>query len=160
MSGKRDLPDGAPMSFSERNIITELLSNAVILVLFIRTLTARHATGAFDGPDGMMIWARMVLWMIPAAIVAGIVVTLLFTAAHRLITGEPHDTLMDERDRLIAGLGWKVTMIVTATGFVACLGALAAGLAVFIVLNLMLASFAAGDTAGNLAKFFAYRRGG
>jgi len=147
------------MSFGERTIISELLANAVIVVLFIVVLASRNAQGAFAGPDGLTVWARLVLWMIPAAILAGIVVTLLFTLAHRLITGEPSDTLTDERDRLIAGLGWKVTMIVTATGFVAALGALAAGLTVFSVLNLMLASFAAGDTAGNLAKLIAYRRG-
>ncbi|MCC5955170.1 MAG: hypothetical protein JJU07_03635 [Natronohydrobacter sp.] len=147
------------MSHEERNVITEILANAVIIGLFVWFLVAGQATGRFDGPDGVQVWAVLVLKLIGVSIVMGIVLAIMMAIFWRILTGEKPDLTRDERDRAISGLGWKVSMLGTAVGFVGGIIALALGWSVIAGLNLMLAGCAFGDTAGNLAKFHAYRRG-
>lgn len=147
------------MSHEERNVVTEILANAVIIGLFVWFLVAGQAAARFDGPDGVQVWAVLVLKLIGVAIVMGIALAILMAIFWRLVTGESPDLTRDERDRAISGLGWKVSMIGTAVGFVGAIVALALGSSVILGLNLMLAGCAIGDTAGNLAKFHAYRRG-
>ncbi len=147
------------MSFSERSIIAELVSSLLVVALFVWLIAGRHAQGAFDGPDGLMLWARQVLWMIPAGIGVSLLVTLLLAALYHATTRAAFDDLVDERDRMIAGFGWRVTAIAISTGFVGALAALAWGLPVFVALNLMLGAFALGDISGNVAKLLRYRLG-
>jgi len=147
------------MSHEERNVVTEILANAVIIGLFVWFLVTSQIAGRFDGPDGVQVWAVLVLKLIGASIVMGIVLAILMAIFWRIVTGESPDLTRDERDRAIAGLGWKVSMLGTAAGFVGGIVALATGSSVILGLNLMLAGCALGDTGGNLAKFYAYRRG-
>jgi nitrogen fixation-related uncharacterized protein len=147
------------MSHEERNVVTELLANAVIISLFLWLLIAGHAAGRFSGPDGVQVWALLVLKLIGASIVIGIVLAILMAIIWQVVTGEKPDLTRDERDRAISGIGWKVRGIVTAIGIVGAVGALALGHPVITAMNLILAGCAIADTGGNLAKFHAYRRG-
>ncbi len=146
------------MSFAERTVWAELMASITIAALMVWVLAERHATGAFDGPEGPMLWARLVLMLIAGAIVVAILVSVLFAIGYRIVSGENPDDLTDERDRQIAGFGWKVTMIATSAVFVGALVALALGLGTLPTLNAMLAAFALGDLSGNTAKLIRYRR--
>lgn len=147
------------MSHEERNVLTEILANAVIIGLFLWFLVAGHAAGRFDGPDGVQVWAVLVLKLIGASIAIGIVLAILMAIVWQVITGEKPDLTRDERDRAISGIGWKVQGLATAFGIVGAIVALALGQPVITAMNLILAACAFGDTAGNLAKLHAYRRG-
>ncbi|MFN4154652.1 MAG: hypothetical protein ACK4HF_08365 [Paracoccaceae bacterium] len=147
------------MSHEERNVLTEILANAVIIGLFLWFLVAGQAAGRFDGPDGVQVWAVLVLKLIGSSIGIGIVLAVAMAILWRIITGETSELTRDERDRAISGIGWKVSMLGSAAGFVGGIIALALGANVILALNLMLAGCAIGDTGGNLAKLYAYRRG-
>lgn len=147
------------MSHEERNVLTEILANAIIIALFLWFLVAGHAAGRFDGPDGVQVWAVLVLKLIGVSIVIGIVLAVVMAIVWQVVTGEKPDLTRDERDRAISGIGWKVQGIVTAIGVVGAVGMLALGHEVVAAMNLILAGCALGDTGGNLAKLYAYRRG-
>lgn len=147
------------MSFAERTIWAEIVSTLTVIAIFVWLLLAAQAAGRFDGPDGPMLWARQVLWMIPVGIVVAIGVSVVMAIGYRLATGENPDDLTDERDRQIKAIGWKVTAGAMSAGFIAALIALALGAPLMAGLNGMLASFALGDTMGNLAKLARYRMG-
>jgi len=147
------------MSHEERNVLTEILANAVIIGLFMWFLVAGHAAGRFDGPDGVQVWAVLVLKLIGASIVIGIVLAIIMAIVWRVVTGEKTEVTRDERDRAISGIGWKVQGIATAIGVVGAVGSLALGHEVITAMNLILAGCAFGDTGGNLAKLHAYQRG-
>ncbi len=147
------------MSHEERNVLTEILANVIIIGLFLWFLVAGHAAGRFDGPDGVQLWAILVLKLIGVSIVIGIVLAVVMAILWQVISGEGSELERDERDRAISGIGWKVQGIVTAIGIVGAIAALAWGQEVIAAMNLILAGCAIGDTAGNLAKLRAYRRG-
>lgn len=147
------------MSHEERNVLTEILANAIIIGLFLWFLVTGHAAGRFDGPDGVQVWAVLVLKLMGVSIVIGIVLVIVIAIVFRLVTGEKPDLARDERDRAISGIRWTVQGIVMATGIVGAVGALALGYEIITAMNLILAFWALGDTAGNLAKLHVYRRG-
>ena len=147
------------MTFAERTLWAEIVTSLAVIALFVWLIWGAAAQGRFDGPDGPMLWARQVLWMVPVGIAVALAVSVLMAIGYRLITGEDPDALIDERDRAIRATGWKVTAGAMSAGFVAALVALALGAPLMAGLNGMLASFALGDTIGNLAKIARYRQG-
>jgi len=146
------------MSFEERNTFTAILTDLLVIGLFVWQLTSRTQLGAFDGPDGFTHWAQLVLVMIGVSILASIGLTILITIAFRLFTGKatpPH--LVDERDHLIRLRGTQVALLLASAVFVAALIALALGCSLFLTLNLMLAAFAVGTIGGSLTRFVLQR---
>ena len=148
------------MSYAERQTWTEIVTSTLVFALIIITLRDHHAAGLFDGADGFQIWAQKVLWMIAVGIGVAIAVSIAFAIGFAVITGEKGSDLVDERDRLIAGFGWKVTSITVSAGFIGALCLMAFGAGTLVALNAMLAAFALSDLLGHLAKLWRYRLGG
>jgi CHASE2 domain-containing sensor protein len=117
-----------------------------------------YGEGAFAGDEGLAVWARTVLWVIPASVVASIVVTILFNIVFSIATqDEDPDTTVDERDRSISIKGMRVTMVVASAGFIGALAMLALGWSPLIGLNVILAGFALGDLSGSVTRMALYR---
>jgi hypothetical protein len=147
------------MSFEERNTLTAVLTDLLVIGLFIWQITTRAGTGAFDGPDGLIHWARLVLIMIGVGIVASIALTVVVSIAFSLFRREAMPPpLVDERDQQIRLRGAQVTLLLASATFVGALIGLAFGVTLFTTLNLMLAAFAVGQIGGSLTKF-ALQRG-
>ncbi len=147
------------MSFEERNALIAIVTDLLVITLFVWQITTQSAAGAFDGPDAYSAWARLVLTMIVVSILASILATILINIALRLITGQkmpPH--LVDERDRQIRLCGAQVTLLLTSGVFLGGVGLLAANFSLFAVLNVMLSAFAVGTLTGSLTKL-ALQRG-
>jgi len=126
----------------------------------ITVLARIAAAGLYDGPDGPMLWARSVLWLIAVCIGVGIAMTILFTIAYAILTGDKRPTtLHDERDTVIGLRGTQATLVTMSIGIVAAIATLAYGLPLLVALNLILASCALADLAGTLVKLVLYRWG-
>ena len=98
----------------------------------------------------MQIWARTIIWAVPAAIVATIALTILVSIVTAIVTGEKAiPVLKDERDRLFQLWGLGVTMAFTVLGFVTAVILLALGYSGFLAFNLVYLGCAIGDMAGN-----------
>ncbi|MFN4101264.1 MAG: hypothetical protein ACK4GT_15950 [Pararhodobacter sp.] len=105
------------MSFSERTIIAELVCSLLVIALFVWLIADSHARGVFEGPDGLTVWARQVLWMIPAGIGVSILLSVILAVLCHATTRAAFENLVDERDRLITAFSWKVTLIMISAGF-------------------------------------------
>jgi hypothetical protein len=148
------------MSFEERNTISGILISLVSWGIMITVLARNTASGLYDGPDGPMLWARSVLWLIVICIGIGIAMTILFTICYAIATGDKRPTMLrDERDNVIGLRGTQATLVVMSIGIVAAIIALAWGLPMLVMINMILAACALGDLAGMLTKLVLYRRG-
>jgi hypothetical protein len=148
------------MTYEERNNLVGILTGIVMICAYIWRISDLNVAGAFDGPDGLMIWARAVLWLIGVGIVLTIITTILFSILHSIFTNNAAPSMIvDERDRMIGIWGMRVTWVVCSLAFIAAMFALAFGWTPFAILNMIVAGFAVGDLAGNLAKFGLYRFG-
>lgn len=147
------------MSFEERNALIGIVTDLMVIALFVWQITTRSAAGAFDGPDAFAAWAQLVLTMIVVSIAASIVVTILINIALRLITGQKMPAhLVDERDHQIRLRGAQVTLLLTSGVFLGGVGLMALNYSLFTVLNVMLSAFAVGALTGSVTKL-ALQRG-
>jgi hypothetical protein len=146
------------MNSEHRNIWAALLSGLIVNAYFFHRIWGMFGDGTSIAPDAMQIWARTIIWAIPAAIVATIAMTILVSIATGIVTGETSTpTLKDERDRLFQLWGLGVTMAFTVVGFVTAVFCLAFGQSGFLAFNFVYLGCALGDMAGNSLKLVLYR---
>jgi hypothetical protein len=148
------------MSKEERNTVFAIVTNMIVNLWMAIRLHGLWLSGAFDGPDGLMIWARTVIWVIPASIGVTILVAILGSILVAIVTRDPLEpNIFDERDRLFRIRGMSVTMIVAAAGFVVVLCGLAWGWSALLAMTVIYASYSLGDLLGNVVKLLSYRHG-
>lgn len=148
------------MTYTERNNFVAIFNNLVVSGYFVWRILGMYQQGAFDGPDGLALWAQTVLWVIPISIAATIVLTILFNIVFAIAVRESNPEMVsDERDKLFGNRAMLTTMAVASAGFILSLVILALGWTAFLALNLILAGFALADFAGNIVKLVSYRRG-
>lgn len=132
------------------SVITNLVVNAVILV----RLRQLDATGALDGPDATAVWAKTVVWAVPAMI--GLVLVL--HMGHKLLTsGDGTSVASDERDRLFQVRGMKIMIVVFGLGWVATLIGLANGWTPLLGFLVVYYAATLGDLLGNAVRLAWYR---
>ncbi len=149
------------MSFGERDAFTSLLITLIVAAMFYFRITGQSAAGLYDGPDGLMIWARSVLWLIAISIGIAIGVTILFTILYTILTGEmkPSD-LRDERDRMIEVRGMRIESLLVHFGLAAGIIYLAWGGASAVrALNVILIGLMLSGIVKEIFKIICYRRG-
>jgi len=148
------------MTHQERNNLVAIINSLLVTGFFATRIFQMYQQGAFEGPDGLAIWAQTVLWIIPASIIGSIVLTILFNIFYAIATNNSKPSfVVDERDKMLSNRSMITTMIVVSAGFILSLVALAFGWPSFVVLNMILLSFAVGDLIGSLVKLVMYRWG-
>ncbi len=146
------------MNSEQRNIWAALLSGLIVNAYFFTRLAVMFQDGTSLAPDGMQTWARMIIWAIPASILAMITLTILLSIGAGVVTGErPGPALKDERDRLFQLWGLGVTMAATVAGFITAVCLLALGHTGFLAFTCVYLGCALGDMAGNAVKLILYR---
>ncbi|MEO8242083.1 MAG: hypothetical protein ABI832_07190 [bacterium] len=146
------------MNSEERNTWVALISSLIVNAWFYRQIWIMFHNGTSLAPDGLQIWARTVIWVIPVSIIVTIVLTILASMLYAVVTGERAAAFMkDERDRQFQLWGLGVTMIVCVAGFLAAMTSLALGTSGFVAFTLIYFGFSLGDLAGNLLKLALYR---
>lgn len=144
------------MSRDERDAYAAILSSLLIGGLFYLWIV----DGSFEGPQGVQLWAQLVLKLIGVGIVTAIIAHIAVAIGHGIITREKIEEMSDERDRAIKARGMQVTLVLTSIGFLAMIGLLAWGKPVLVGLNLLLVGCILGEIIGSLARIYLYRRGG
>ncbi|GAA6207799.1 hypothetical protein NBRC116601_10920 [Cognatishimia sp. WU-CL00825] len=148
------------MTYQERNNVVSILSNLAISAYILLRLLDMNASGEFNGPDAVNVWARMVIWVIPLGILATIAGTILFNIGFAIVTGNPKPSfVVDERDRLFERRGMMAIVGFAGAGFVSAVIALALGYSALVGFNIIYFGMAAGSMGADLVKFFSYRRG-
>lgn len=148
------------MTYQDRNNFVSIIVGLITTGYVIFKLLEMNAEGRFDGADAVNIWARMVIWVIPLAIVATIVGTILFNIGYVIVTGNKKPSfLVDERDKLFDRRGIVAVVLFSGGGFMLSIVALAFGWSALRAFNILYFSMALGSMSADLVKFFSYRRG-
>ncbi len=146
------------MSHNERNAVAALIASIIVLGYFGTRIGSTWSAGGYDGPDGINLWARTVIWMIPVGIVMTVVTTIGFNILHAIFTNTPNPSFVtDERDMQIARRAMQVSMIVISATFMLAIAGLAWGLSALAMFNLILAGFALGSVAAEIFRLVIYR---
>ena len=131
-------------------IATNLLVSGYVLFRHLEL----SGSGALEGADATMTWARMVLWAVPVTI--GLTVGLNVLVAAMVGDGKC-GAPPDERDRLFRLRGMSTTGVVFGFGFLGSLIGLATGWApLYGIISIYVAATVA-DLVGNFVRLLCYR---
>ncbi|MGI9628668.1 MAG: hypothetical protein ACR2QM_17670 [Longimicrobiales bacterium] len=145
------------MSGQEKSTLAAIVLNLLVNGFVGFQLVQRFESGQLYGGDGLQIWARTVIWAIPALLVLTVLVHLV---AYVLSGDRKASTVVDERDRLFQLRGLAVTTVVAGFGFIATVVALATGVQAVQAFTVVYVGMALADLAGNTVRFLSYRFGG
>jgi len=148
------------MTHEERNNLIAIVTSLLINGWLGWRVWTLYQAGEFAGPDALMLWARTVLWVIPASVVLTIILTIVFTILFAIATRDENpDFTVDERDKNFGRRGMIAAMVVASGGFLLAVGLLALGWTAFAAFNILYAGFALASLAGNVVTLGSYRRG-
>ena len=145
------------MSGQERSTLLAIVASLLVNGVVIYQLVQLFQGEALSGDDGPMLWARTVIWAVPAMIGLTIV---MHVGARVFSRDRESISLVDERDRLFQLRGVAITTFVAGIGFVAAVAALAWGVRPVIAFTIIYSGMTFGDLAGNTLRFLSYRCGG
>ncbi|HHS88982.1 MAG TPA: hypothetical protein ENJ26_01275 [Rhodobacteraceae bacterium] len=148
------------MSFQEKNAYAALAKTILIFGYFAFRMVQFHLDGRLAGPEAASLVGKSFLVLMAAAIVAYIVLTILFDIGFAIAQKDPKpDFTVDERDRLIELKGMRAFLAIFVMGFVASMAALALGATPVAALLAMIFAMFLGALADDIAKLYHYRRG-
>ncbi|MDG1736535.1 MAG: hypothetical protein P8L68_11045 [Paracoccaceae bacterium] len=150
------------MSHEEKNTVLQIIIGVVVNIYVILKVRELYSSGVMDGPDAIQIWANTMFWVIIFAIVAGIVMaiigTIIFSILEAMITGEADQNFIsDERDKMIANTGNKITVGFTGFGFIALIAGIKFGYQPVDCLVVLMFCFSLGGLFGEFTKLARYR---
>lgn len=148
------------MTYEERNNLIAIVTNLLINGWIGWRVWGMYQAGEFAGPDALMVWARTVLWVVPASVVLTIILTVVFTILFAIATRDENPSVVvDERDKIFGRRGIIAAVAVASSGFFLAVGALALGWSAFAAFNILYVGFALGSLAGNVLILGSYWRG-
>lgn len=143
------------MSNQERATVIQLITSLLVNTYAIIMIGRLYTSGALAAEDAVTVWARAVVWVIPAAIGLTIVLNIAF----RMLDKHRSPQVVDERDRQFQLRGMATMVVFIALGYIVMLIGLAIGWPAILALNILFFAFAFGDLVGTLVRLGSYRIG-
>jgi hypothetical protein len=147
------------MSSKEKQSIVTLISTVLILGFYSLYVYQNYLKEDWTLINDFKFWGTTFLIMIPVAIVAQIIIHIVFAIINKIVTDEDMDTLSDERDKLIDLKAIRISHWIFTGGFLAAMSTQAMGMEPWAMFaTLISAGFLSGIISEG-AKIYFYRRG-
>ncbi len=164
------------MSYQMAKTVTNILSGAVVLIVYLFHVSSRYQAGLI-AMDDLKSWAQVMLIFIGIGIAVAIVVQIVFhilfsigiAVKESIKNGNCSDQTIekniememveDEMGKLIELKSMRVSYITVGVGFVASLFLLFFDYPVFIALNVLFVSFLTGGILDGFTQLYYYMRG-
>ena len=150
------------MSHEEKNTILQIIIGIIINIWIVIEVRNLYINGLMDNPNSIQIWAETIFWIVIFSIFVGIFLsvfgTIVFSILETLIIGEADNNFIaDERDKMIASTGHKITIFFSGAGFIILIVGLKYGYEIVDCLVVLMFCFSLGGLLGEFAKLTRYR---
>lgn len=150
------------MSHEEKNTILQIIVGVVLNIWLYLEIRQLYSRGLMEGPAAIQTWAETVFWVIIFSVVAGILLTIvstvIFSVLEKIVFGEvDYNFITDERDKVIASTGNKITIFIAGLGFLGLILGLKFGYDVVDCLVMLMFCFSFGSLVGEVSKLARYR---
>ncbi len=150
------------MSHEEKNTILQIIIGIIINIWIVIEVRNLYINGLMDNPNSIQIWAETIFWIVIFSIFVGIFLsvfgTIVFSILETLIIGEADNNFIaDERDKMIASTGHKITIFFSGAGFILLIVGLKYGYEIVDCLVVLMFCFSLGGLLGEFAKLTRYR---
>ncbi len=150
------------MSHEEKNTVLQIIIGIIINIWIVIEVRNLYENGLMDNANSIQIWADTIFWIVIFSIFIGIILsvfgTIVFSILETFIIGEADNNFIaDERDKMIASTGHKITIFFSGAGFIILIIGLNYGYEIVDCLVVLMFGFSLGGLLGEFAKLTRYR---
>jgi len=147
------------MSSKEKETIITLISSILILGFYSLYVYQNYLIENWELINDFKFWGTTFLIMIPVAIVAQIIIHIIFAIINKIVTNEDLDEISDERDKLIELKAIRISHWIFTGGFLAAMSTQAMGMEPWAMFVTLIFSGFLSAIVSESAKIYFYRRG-
>ncbi|MEP1093883.1 MAG: hypothetical protein ABJG78_02170 [Cyclobacteriaceae bacterium] len=147
------------MYYHEKKSIVNILSTLLIYGIYYWIVYQRYGETVMSVEEELQFWGKTMLLVIPIAIGGKIIVHIIFSITHRLVTKEEQPGFEDERDRLIALKSTRNAFFIFGVGFLFALSSLAMGWPLQSMFIAMIIAGILSDVFDNLSQLYFHSKG-
>ena len=147
------------MSYQERRSLVNLISSIVIMALYTAYMMQRYPAASPYSPAIFRFWGSFYLILIPVAIVARIIIYIVFAIVNAIATREEEPPITDERDKLVELKASQNSLYVFALGFVLAMGSLVVEQPPSVMFIILIGAGVVSEIISDISQFYFYRRG-
>ena len=109
--------------------------------------------------NSFKFWGKAFVILIPIAIVAQIIIHIIFAIINKMVTNEDMPTTDDERDKLIELKSTRISHWIFTIGFMLAMGSQAIDMKPWVMFVTLISSGFLSSMVSELARFYFYRKG-
>lgn len=146
-------------SYQERLVVGYLIGSLIGVVYYAIFAFEQYQLGSFTLPTISKEWGSKLLIVMAVQIVATVLVSVVISIFHAMITREEDFSNGDERDNLIDLKANKISFTVFSIGFLIGIISLAVGKQPLIMFNIIVFSIFLASIVGFLVQLKIYKKG-
>ena len=143
----------------EYQILTSLITSILVFGVYALYVYQRHITGDPGIINDLKFWGKTIIIFIPVAMVAQIVIHIIFAIINKIITREDIPMNADEMDRMIELKALRLSHWIFGIGFILAMGSQALGMQPWVMFVTLMGSCFLGAVLEEVLKIYFYRRG-
>lgn len=147
------------MDQKEKQVLVTLSATILTLGLYALYIYKMYITSDPEIINSFRFWGNAFLILIPVAIVAQIIVHIVFAIINKIVTNEDMPSKDDERDKLIELKSIRISHWIFISGFTFAMGSQSIGMQPWVMFVTLFSSGFISSIVSEIARFFYYHRG-
>jgi len=147
------------MDHKEKQIILSIIISILVFGCYSLYVYYKYMAGNMEIINDFKFWGKSFLILIPMAILAQIIIYIVFAIINKMVANEDIPTLSDERDKLIDLKAIRISHWVFTLGFLLAMGSQAMGMQPYVMFIVLIFSGFASSILAEIAKLYFYRKG-
>lgn len=147
------------MEPKERQTLVTLIATVLIFVIYSLVVYNKYIAVNPEIINDFRFWGKAFIVLIPVAIVAQIIIHIVFAIINKIVTNEDIPTRDDERDKLIELKSIRISHWIFTLGFFLAMGSQAIGLQPWVMFFVLISAGFLSGIISEAAKIYFYRKG-
>lgn len=147
------------MDHKEKQIILSIIISILVFGCYSLYVYYKYMAGNMGIINDFKFWGKSFLIFIPVAILAQIIIYIIFAIINKMVTNEDIPTLSDERDKLIELKAIRISHWMFTLGFMLAMGSQAIGMQPYVMFIVLIFSGFVSSILAEIAKLYFYRKG-
>lgn len=147
------------MSLKEKQVLVSTLSSILIFAFYSLYVYNNYIAANPLVINDFKFWGIAFIILIPVAIIAQIIIHIVFAIINKIVTNEDIPTISDEMDRLIELKAMRISYWTYTAGFLLAMSSQALNMPPYAMFLFLISSCLVSGTAEGIAKIYFYRKG-
>jgi hypothetical protein len=143
----------------ETQVIVSIITTVVLIGSYSLYIYTKYLAANPGMIEDLRFLGKAFLCFIPLAIIAQIIIHIIFAIVNKIVTDEEIPAISDERDKLIELKAIRISHWLFTIGFISAIATQALGMQAWIMLIILISSGFIAAIVSDIFRIYYYRRG-